>query len=109
MAYSKDEVAALIRSFVQELRKDYPVDRVYLYGSYATGRYQDHSDIDVAIISPIVNSTNSLDLNCTIFHRAMRFNVDLEPICFSPSEFEEEYLPIVKEIKQSGVEIATSA
>ncbi|MDZ7300927.1 MAG: hypothetical protein ONB44_02160 [candidate division KSB1 bacterium] len=38
----------------------------------------------------------------TLFHRAMRFNVNVEPICFSPEEFAEEQLPIIRDIKQSG-------
>jgi predicted nucleotidyltransferase len=108
MAYSKDEVITLIRAFIADLHKDFPIERAYLFGSYATGRNKDYSDIDLALISPAINSSNSFTLNKTIFHRAMRFNVDLEPICFSPEEFTAEQLPIIRDIKRSGIEIAVS-
>ena len=106
MAYSKDEVIALIRTFVEDLRRDFPINRAFLFGSYARGQIKDYSDIDLALICPAITSANSFELNQKIFHRAMLFNVELEPICFSPEEFEQEQLPIIQDIKQSGVEIA---
>jgi hypothetical protein len=33
----------------------------------------------------------------------------LEPICFSPEEFEKEELPIVLDIKRTGLEITAPA
>ncbi len=105
MAYSKDEIITLIRAFIADLHKDFPVERAYLFGSYAAGHPKDYSDIDVALISPAITSANSFALNKMVFHRAMRFNVDLEPICFSPREFAEEHLPIIRDIKRAGVEI----
>lgn len=105
MAYSKDEIIALIRTFVSDLHPTLPVERAYLFGSYVTGTPKDYSDIDVALISPAITSENSFALNKMVFHRAMRFNVDLEPICFSPREFAEAQLPIIRNIKRDGVEI----
>jgi predicted nucleotidyltransferase len=84
MAYTKDEAIRVIRTFLKGIRQDLPVNRAFLFGSYATGRSRDYSDIDLAIVSPAINSKNSLNVNQEIFHRAMLYNVDLEPICFSP-------------------------
>jgi len=108
MAYSKDDAVTVIRTFLESLKPDLPVARAYLFGSYATGRSRDYSDIDLAIVTPAVNGRNSLTVNQDIFHRAMLYNVDLEPICFSPEEFEKEELPIVLDIKRTGVEITLS-
>jgi len=108
MAYTKDDVITIIRTFLENIRQDLPVERAYLFGSYATGRNRDYSDIDLAIVTPAVNAKNSLNVSQEIFHRAMLYNVDLEPICFSPEEFEKEELPIVLDIKRTGVEITTS-
>lgn len=105
MAYTKDEAVTVIRTFLENVRQNLPIERAYLFGSYATGRNRDYSDIDLAIVSPAVNGRNSLVVNQDIFHRAMLYNVDLEPICFSPEEFEREELPIVLDIKRTGVEI----
>ena len=106
MAYSKDDAVTVIRTFLESIRLNLPIERAYLFGSYATGRNRDYSDIDLAIVSPAVNIRNSLAVNQDIFHRAMLYNVDLEPICFSPEEFEKEELPIVLDIKRTGIEIA---
>ncbi|MCG3121589.1 MAG: hypothetical protein ALAOOOJD_04744 [bacterium] len=108
MAYTKDEAIGVIHNFLASVGRDLPVQRAYLFGSYATGRNRDYSDIDLAIVTPVINSKNSMNINQEIFHRAMLYNVDLEPICFSPEEFEKEELPIVVDIKRTGIEIITS-
>ncbi len=106
MAYTKDEAVAVICAFLEKIRQELPIERAYLFGSYATGRNRDYSDIDLAIVTPALNADNSFAINQRIFSRASRYNLDLEPICFSPEEFEQEYLPIVRDIKREGVEIA---
>lgn len=108
MAYTKDEAISVIRSFLEKIRTELPVERAYLFGSYAIGHNRDYSDIDLAIVTPILNDKNSFSINQKIFSRASRYNVDLEPICFSPEEFEKEELPIVLDIKRDGVEITLS-
>lgn len=107
MAYTKDEAVAISRTFLENIGSAMPIEGAYLFGSYATGRNRDYSDIDLAIVTSAVNAKNSLAINQDIFHRAMLYNLDLEPICFSPEEFEQEYLPIVRDIKREGVEITT--
>ena len=108
MAYTKDEAITVIRSFLEKIRPELPVERAYLFGSYARGHSRDYSDIDLAIVTQVLNDKNSFAINQKIFSRASRFNVDLEPICFSSEEFEKEELPIVLDIKREGVEITLS-
>jgi predicted nucleotidyltransferase len=108
MAYTKDEALAVIHAFLEKIRQELPIERAYLFGSYATGRNRDYSDIDLAIVTPALNTDNSFAINQKIFSRASRYNLDLEPICFSPEEFEQEYLPTVRDIKREGVEITAS-
>ena len=105
MAYTKDEALAIIQAFLEKIRQELPIERAYLFGSYATGRNRDYSDIDLAIVTPALNADNSFAINQKIFSRASRYNLHLEPVCFSPEEFEQEYLPIVRDIKREGVEI----
>lgn len=38
---------------VNEMKKQIPVDRVYLYGSYANGSPKPYSDVDVTVVSPV--------------------------------------------------------
>ena len=106
MAYTKTEAIAVIQTFLEKIRPELPIERAYLFGSHATGRTRDYSDIDLAIVSPALNTENSIAINLKIIGRASRYNVDLEPICFSPEEFEKEELPIVLDIKRNGIEIS---
>ena len=108
MAYSKDEAIGVIRAFLEKIQPELPIERAYLFGSYATGRNRDYSDIDLAIVTPALNAENSIKINQKIFSRASRYNVDLEPLCFSPEEFEKEELPIVRDIKREGIEVTMS-
>jgi len=108
MAYTKDEAIAVIRSFLENIQHELPIEKAYLFGSYARGHNRDYSDIDLAIVTPVLNDKNSFAINQKIFSHASRYNVDLEPICFSPEEFEKEELPIVLDIKRTGVEITPS-
>ena len=107
MAYTKTEAIAVVQTFLEKIRPELPIERAYLFGSHATGRTRDYSDVDLAIVTLALNTENSLAINQKIFSRASRYNVDLEPICFSPEEFEKEELPIVLDIKRNGIEIST--
>lgn len=52
MVATTTEVAASISGFVRLLREGIWVEAIVLYGSYATGRPHEWSDMDVAVISP---------------------------------------------------------
>ena len=51
MAKSSDFVEKELKAFVALIRKTYDIYAVVLYGSYAEGRANDDSDIDVAVFS----------------------------------------------------------
>ncbi len=108
MAYSKDEAVQIIRSFARHIEGELPIQKVLLYGSYAVGRQKEYSDIDVAIVSPAVHEDNAVEINRKIFHEAMLYNVDVEPVCFSVEEYEDASLPVVREIRRQGVEVDLS-
>ena len=46
------DVEGVVGRFVDELRKLIRVERVILFGSYASGRPRPWSDIDLAVVSP---------------------------------------------------------
>lgn len=62
MAYTKDEVLKVINRFRKEIEGMLHTDRVYLFGSYATGHAKDYSDIDVAIVSADITDENYFDM-----------------------------------------------
>lgn len=53
MVTSRSEIVKLTAEYVGVLnRQAISVDRVYLFGSYARGTADQHSDIDLVVISP---------------------------------------------------------
>jgi predicted nucleotidyltransferase len=53
MRKTRRQITALIRRYVAALEaRGIPVERVLLFGSYATGQPGEGSDIDIAVISP---------------------------------------------------------
>ncbi len=104
MVKQSDEIKNIIFQYIDNLKKLIRVDRVILYGSYAEGRANEHSDIDLAIISPDVNSDNFIDY-LQLVTRAIprKIDVDIEPLVFSVHEYETASpVEFLGEIKKNG-------
>ncbi|MCK4553754.1 nucleotidyltransferase domain-containing protein [Candidatus Parcubacteria bacterium] len=95
-----------VKEYVDILKADnLPIKKVILYGSYAKGRQHKWSDIDVCIISPKFKdpfeALQYLSLK-TIFD--MKYTI--EPVGFSPRDFQDKYDSLINEIKTTGIEIS---
>ncbi|HLB95677.1 MAG TPA: nucleotidyltransferase domain-containing protein [Patescibacteria group bacterium] len=108
MAYSKREINQITGQFIKELKRDFKVDKVILFGSYAYGRPQRRSDIDIAVISPDfthLNDYERIKLLLAVAHRIKtREPIDFETLGYSPSEYQKAgYYDIpLGEIKEKG-------
>jgi uncharacterized protein len=85
------------------LQRNYPVKRMFLYGSYARGNQNPDSDIDLAIIlnelpDPFQTQVNLLKLTWD-------FDTRVEPHPFDEEEFSSTN-PVIKEILRNGIEIS---
>ena len=49
--YSKADLNMVISEFVSLVSDEFPLNEVYLFGSYARGNAREYSDIDLAIVS----------------------------------------------------------
>lgn len=56
MARSAIEIERIAQSTVAALRTRIPVEKAYLFGSYAEGRPHEDSDIDIAAFSPAADT-----------------------------------------------------
>jgi len=104
MDQRSDPITGLVLRFVELVRESgIQVEAAYLYGSHATGNAHADSDVDVAIVSPQLSGSISLDWKILA---PLRRKVDLriEPIGFRPEQFCDEN-PLVWEIKQKGLRI----
>jgi len=101
-----NEVIVIINQFARSLIQDgIIIDKVILFGSYARNKARKDSDIDLCIISRNFGADKMKEM-AYLFRKAVRINSLIEPIPYSPEQFERfDYLPIIAEIKTNGIEI----
>ena len=100
------EIRDIILKFVEALKQEgISVDRVILYGSYAKGKIQPDSDIDVAVVSKHFGR-DRVEEGMNLFRIAGKIDPRLEPIPISSESYEKDtWIPLIYEIKQKGIEV----
>ena len=85
------------------LQQNYPVKRMFLYGSYARGNQNTDSDIDLAIILNELHDPFQTQVN--LLKLTWNFDTRVEPHPFDEKDFTPTN-PVIKEILRSGIEIS---
>lgn len=95
------KIKKTIKVYLGILKKDgLPIQKVYLFGSWARGKAHQWSDIDLCIVSAkFKNSRQALDYLWG--KRIVNKKVHIEPIGYSLKDFIDED-PLVWEIKKTG-------
>ena len=94
-----------VQLFLDKLRKaGFLISEAYIFGSYATGKADKWSDIDVAIISPQI-SNDRFEERIRLTELAVSIDVRLEPLPFNPDSFTIGD-PFVQQIKSEGIAVA---
>ena len=104
MAQIPDRINKTINNYLSILNKNnIPVKEAILFGSYATGKFQKWSDIDIALVSNIFDGNRISDKDKI---RALTLSVssELEVIPFAPKDFTPDN-PFAKEIMSTGIKI----
>src|SRR3989338_3147721 len=102
---SKAEAKKIIINYAKTLQaRNFPVSAMYLFGSYAKGKANKWSDIDVAVVS------NKLRRNYERNRTAIRnvcLDVDtrLEPHTFTEKDFKNNADPLAYEIRKTGIRV----
>ena len=104
MAKIPNKIKKSIEEFLSEIRSICNLNKVILYGSYASGRSTQNSDIDLAIFSKDANDDNRLNLMTKILMRVPKYKLDLQPLVFSYKEVSSNKNDFIKnEIKSRGI------
>ena len=103
-----DKIKALkfIKRFVKTLKREgISVDRVILYGSYASGRMRPDSDIDVAVVSRNFGK-DRVEEGMNLFRIAGKIDSRLAPVPISMQVYENDtWIPLIYEIREKGMEV----
>jgi len=92
--------------YIERLSQDIVIDKVILFGSRATRYARPDSDIDLAIISPSFLGKRSVDVVAYLLSKVheFSFNVSVEPLGFTPDEYDDNNpWGVLDEIQQKGV------
>jgi predicted nucleotidyltransferase len=102
-----EAVTTILRQYIADVKRAMPIDKVYLYGSYASGTAREDSDVDVCFFSEAFASRRTLDVLTELFYLKIKYDKDIliEPNAFPTAELFNDN-PFVKEVLRTGKEVA---
>ncbi|MFH1837904.1 MAG: nucleotidyltransferase domain-containing protein [Candidatus Kuenenbacteria bacterium] len=102
---SNIEIKKIVKKYAQALKeKKYSFFKIYLFGSCAKKNQNKWSDIDVAIITDKLKKNKDKN-RFLLWDIRMDVDTRIEPHGFTVEDFQNEYDPMVYEIKNTGIEI----
>jgi len=105
MAQIPSEIIDLINEFIVLVKKDnIEIYKVILFGSYAKGDYNKHSDIDLAIVSPNFKEGEAIENMSNLLSKATELKADIQTFPFTIDEYNSP-MGIMEEILNTGIEL----
>lgn len=105
MVEVSEKINQIIKDYLSDLEKHVKIDKAFLFGSYAKGDYNEHSDLDIAIFSDNFKGQSFVDAVSFLFSLARKYkDVCIEPVAFTALDLQEDN-PFVKDIIITGKEI----
>jgi len=103
----KINIAAALSEFKDKLSKKIKVQKMILFGSYATGNYTKDSDIDLLIVSPDFNDKRFTKRSIG-FYKHWSLDLPVDYICYTPSEFDKlkKRISLVSTALKEGIVIS---
>jgi predicted nucleotidyltransferase len=101
-----ETVKRIAREYIGDVKKKMPIDKVYLYGSYAKGTQNEDSDVDLCFFSDHFASKRTWDVLAELFYLKIKYDKELliEPNAFPTAEIQNDN-PFVKEVIRTGYEL----
>ena len=100
-----ESIQSIVIDYVNKIKRQIPIDRVILFGSYAKGGYSIDSDIDIAIFSDYFMDMAGVDAFKFLFLQTLEYDIDMQPLAFTTEDYQRP-IGIVGEIINTGIEIS---
>ncbi|MBA7510112.1 hypothetical protein ES705_02087 [subsurface metagenome] len=105
MPFRKDEIISEIRNLIKTIEKNgISISAAYLFGSYAKGKANEWSDIDVALVSDNFSGIRFYDVE-KLLSVLKKYNNFIEFHPFKTAEFNPSSNLFVKEISENSIRI----
>ena len=101
------EVLFLTTDYINKLKMQIPVEKAFLFGSYAKGTFTEDSDVDLAVFSPAFDNMSRFDGITFLLMQALNYKLDIQPQPYSMKDY-TEHIGLVDEIIKTGIEIELS-
>ena len=98
----KKQALLIARKYINVVKDFYPIQKALLFGSFAKGNYNEHSDIDIAIIFKQIDDVIQRQIELMKLRRAI--DLRIEPHPFIARDF-NRLNPVANEIIKYGMEI----
>lgn len=94
----------IVKKYLNFLKiNDFKVQKAFIFGSYANGKFNNDSDIDLAIV--FNNVPNSFTLQIQLMKIGRKFITRIEPHPFDEKDFNSSN-PFANEILVTGIKVA---
>jgi len=104
MAKVSVDIIKLLKKYIEALGKNnFPINKAFLFGSYARGINDLWSDIDVALVSDNFEGNRFLDKD-KIRKITLSIDYNISPMPYKTEDFDESDL-FVQEIIKTGIRI----
>ena len=101
----KSEATNIANRYVNLVAKKYPVQKAWLFGSYAKGSHHADSDIDVALL--MQHNYDMIDLQIDLMKIRREVDLRIEPHPFTEQNAGNSSL-FQNEINKYGIEMTTA-
>jgi predicted nucleotidyltransferase len=102
----KTQLPGEVIQYLQFVKRRIPSSRFLLFGSYASGKQNSESDIDLAVIAPQFGQAPLLEkLRLYKMRYEAGIFADIQPIPFGAEEFEMGKNFFIQEIKRTGIDV----
>lgn len=105
---SKKQINTAVKKIADQAKQDkMPINKAFVFGSYAKNKAKKYSDLDLCFVSTKFKDTFKAEIYLrTKFHSMdIGFNAPVDIVAFNPKDFKNIAIPLVYEIKKSGREI----
>ena len=104
MVASYETIKNEAKRYANEVRGQLPVEKVYLFGSYAKGTADGLSDVDICFFLRDFEGKERVDMSIRLLRIARNYQAYFEPHVFETADIERKN-PFVNEIINTGQEI----
>ncbi|MEK7504427.1 MAG: nucleotidyltransferase domain-containing protein, partial [Patescibacteria group bacterium] len=94
----------ITKKFANLVKKQFPVEKTYLFGSYAKNLAQEHSDIDICVVSPSFGK-DIWEEESRLRKISLKVDSRIWPVAMSTEDIKDRYSQLAYEIKKYGIQV----